>query len=93
MYVYVYTYALPSLPTPTIHHHLSTHIHLLTLHTQVRFRTQLEALSRSYANDNLKPSRYARNLRLQILKARTITYLCGGCRVGEGLVCMWRGPG
>lgn len=37
---------------------------------QVRFRTQQEALCRAYANDDLKPSRYARNLRLQILKAR-----------------------
>lgn len=38
---------------------------------QVRFRTQQEALRRAYANDDLKPSRYARNLRLQTLKART----------------------
>ncbi len=37
-------------------------------HPQVRFRSQQEALSRSYANDNIKPSRYARNLRLHVLK-------------------------
>lgn len=50
---------------------------------EVRFRTQQEALSRSYANDNLKPSRYARNLRLQVLKVRPVR----GCeRVLVGFV-------
>eukprot|EP00952_Eustigmatos_sp_NYUAD-ZCMA_P012958 51761-Eustigmatos_ZCMA.PRE.1 len=35
-----------------------------------RFKTQKEALVRYYANDNLKPGRYARNLRLAVLKER-----------------------
>jgi hypothetical protein len=51
----------------------NTHTHT-NKQTQVRFRTQQEALSRSYANDNIKPSRYARNLRLQILKVRCRTF-------------------
>jgi len=39
----------------------------------LRFETQKEALVRSYGNENIKPSRHARMLRLHVLKEKMWT--------------------